>query len=97
MTAEATIRGCGRKVVRIGRDVRAPMLHGIEDEQGRERSGDREKDEDTRRCGAAIGHRFSTRRCKGVVEKTFSRGKLIVDGDTFLGSKDHGKYLSRSV
>ena len=35
--------------------------------------------------------------CKGVVAKTFSRGKLIVDGDTFLGQKDHGKYLSRSV
>lgn len=36
-------------------------------------------------------------RCKGVVEKTFSRGKLIVDGDRFLGASTHGRYLARSV
>lgn len=35
--------------------------------------------------------------CKGVVEKTFSRGRLIVDGDTFLGRADHGRYVSRRV
>jgi dihydropyrimidinase len=34
---------------------------------------------------------------KGKVEKTFSRGRLIVDGDRFLGSADHGQYLHRSV
>ncbi|MEZ5778619.1 MAG: amidohydrolase family protein [Paracoccaceae bacterium] len=36
------------------------------------------------------------RKSKGKVEKTFSRGKLIVDGDRFLGSGDHGKYLHRT-
>lgn len=35
--------------------------------------------------------------CRGVVEKTFSRGKLIVDGDTYLGQREHGRYLSRRV
>ncbi|HEV7254743.1 MAG TPA: amidohydrolase family protein [Mesorhizobium sp.] len=34
---------------------------------------------------------------KGRVEKTFSRGRLIVDGDRFLGGPDHGRYLHRSV
>ncbi len=31
----------------------------------------------------------------GKVEKTFSRGKMIVDGDKFLGSADHGTYIHR--
>ena len=34
---------------------------------------------------------------KGRVEKTFSRGRLIVDGDIFAGRADHGKYLHRKV
>ena len=34
---------------------------------------------------------------KGRVEKTFSRGRLIVNGDSFLGSADHGKYLHRKI
>jgi dihydropyrimidinase len=34
--------------------------------------------------------------CTGKVEKTFSRGKMIVDGDRFLGAADHGKYLHRT-
>ena len=33
----------------------------------------------------------------GKVEKTFSRGRMIVDGDKFLGSGDHGAYLHRFV
>ena len=33
----------------------------------------------------------------GKVEKTFSRGRMIVDGDKFLGSADHGAYLHRFV
>ena len=33
----------------------------------------------------------------GKVEKTFSRGRMIVDGDKFLGSADHGAYLHRYV
>lgn len=36
------------------------------------------------------------RKCKGKVEKTFSRGKMIVDRDRFLGSADHGRYLHRT-
>jgi dihydropyrimidinase len=35
--------------------------------------------------------------CKGVVEKTFSRGRLIVDGDTFLGRPEDGRYINRKV
>jgi hypothetical protein len=31
------------------------------------------------------------------VEKTFSRGKMIVDGDRFLGAAADGRYLHRSV
>ena len=34
---------------------------------------------------------------EGKVEKTFSRGRMIVDGDKFLGSADHGIYLDRFV
>jgi dihydropyrimidinase len=34
---------------------------------------------------------------KGVVEKTISRGRLIVDGDAFLGSPDHGRFIKRTV
>lgn len=34
---------------------------------------------------------------KGKVEKTFSRGRLIVDGESFMGRADHGKYLHRRV
>ena len=34
---------------------------------------------------------------QGKVEKTLSRGKLIVDGDKFLGKADHGQYLKRTV
>ena len=34
---------------------------------------------------------------EGRVEKTFSRGRMIVDGDKFLGSADHGAYLPRFV
>jgi dihydropyrimidinase len=34
---------------------------------------------------------------KGKVEKTFSRGRLIVDGNHFIGNSDHGKYLHRKV
>lgn len=34
---------------------------------------------------------------QGKVDKTFSRGKLIVDGDAFLGSAEHGQYLKRTV
>ncbi len=34
---------------------------------------------------------------KGKVEKTFSRGRLIVDGDRFMGSADHGRYLHRKA
>ena len=36
-------------------------------------------------------------RCKGVVDKTFSRGRLVVDGDRFLGSADHGRFVKRRV
>ena len=36
-------------------------------------------------------------RCKGSVEKTYCRGKLVVDGDRFVGSKSHGRYLRRKV
>ncbi len=36
-------------------------------------------------------------RCRGAVEKTFSRGKLVVDDGRFVGSKDHGRYLRRKV
>ena len=36
-------------------------------------------------------------RSTGKVEKTFSRGRLIVDGDRFLGGADHGRYLHRKV
>lgn len=35
------------------------------------------------------------RECRGRVEKTFSRGRLIVDGDAFLGAPDHGRHLRR--
>ena len=35
--------------------------------------------------------------CKGVVEKTFSRGKLVVDNGRFVGDKSNGKYLWRKV
>jgi dihydropyrimidinase len=34
---------------------------------------------------------------KGVVEKTISRGRIIVDGDRFLGSPDHGRFVKRTV
>lgn len=34
---------------------------------------------------------------RGVVEKTFSRGKLIVDGDAFVGPQNHGRFIKRSV
>ena len=34
---------------------------------------------------------------EGRVERTFSRGRMIVDGDQFLGSLDHGAYLARSA
>ena len=33
----------------------------------------------------------------GRVEKTFSRGRLIVDGDRFLGTPDHGRFVYREV
>ena len=33
----------------------------------------------------------------GAVEKTISRGKLIVDGDQFLGTTDHGRYVRRTL
>ncbi|MFO1147451.1 MAG: amidohydrolase family protein [Alsobacter sp.] len=36
-------------------------------------------------------------RCKGVVEKTFSRGRLLVDGDRFLGAADHGRFVKRRL
>ena len=34
---------------------------------------------------------------RGKVEKTFSRGRLIVDGDRFLGTPDHGTFIYREV
>ena len=34
--------------------------------------------------------------CQGRIEKVFSRGRMIVDGDRFLGAPDHGRYLSRT-
>lgn len=36
-------------------------------------------------------------RCKGVVDKTFSRSRLVVDGDRFLGAPDHGPFVKRRV
>jgi len=36
-------------------------------------------------------------RCKGTVDRTYCRGKLVVDGDRFVGSKSHGRYLRRRV
>jgi dihydropyrimidinase len=36
-------------------------------------------------------------RCKGVVDKTFSRGRLVVDGDRFLGASDYGRFVKRRV
>lgn len=35
--------------------------------------------------------------CQGRVEKTFSRGRLIVDDDRFLGAPEHGRYLHRNA
>lgn len=34
---------------------------------------------------------------KGKVDKTYSRGRLLVDGDRFVGKPDHGNYLKRIV
>jgi len=34
-------------------------------------------------------------RLKGFPEKVFSRGKLIVDGDIWLGAKGDGKFINR--
>ena len=36
-------------------------------------------------------------KCRGVVEKTLVRGKLVVDGDRFVASKDHGRYIARKI
>ena len=33
----------------------------------------------------------------GKVERTFSRGKLIVNGDRFQGTPDHGRFLYREA
>lgn len=35
--------------------------------------------------------------CKGRVDGVWSRGKQIVDGDTYLGSPDHGRFLARTA
>jgi dihydropyrimidinase len=35
--------------------------------------------------------------CRGRVEKVFSRGRLIVDGETWLGGPDHGRFLAREA
>lgn len=34
---------------------------------------------------------------RGKVDKTYSRGRLLVDGDQFVGLADHGRYLKRTV
>lgn len=34
---------------------------------------------------------------RGRVDKTYSRGRLLVDGDRFVGPADHGRYLKRAV
>jgi dihydropyrimidinase len=34
--------------------------------------------------------------CTGRIDAVWSRGKQIVDGDTWLGSPDHGRFLTRT-
>lgn len=34
---------------------------------------------------------------RGAVEKTFSRGRLIVDGDNFVGRQDNGRFVERTI
>lgn len=34
---------------------------------------------------------------RGAVDQVFSRGRLIVDGDRFLGDLSHGRYVARTV
>lgn len=40
---------------------------------------------------------FEGREVKGKVEKVFLRGKLVVDGDRWLGTKGSGQYQKRSA
>ncbi|KAA0682190.1 hypothetical protein DTW90_36855 [Neorhizobium sp. P12A] len=35
--------------------------------------------------------------CRGVVGKTLVRGKLVVDGNRFVATRDHGKFISRKI
>jgi dihydropyrimidinase len=35
-------------------------------------------------------------RCRGRIDMVFSRGRKIVEGETWLGSPDHGRFLARS-
>lgn len=39
---------------------------------------------------------FEGYKVRGTVEKTFSRGKVIVDGRDFVGQLDHGKFIHRN-
>lgn len=34
---------------------------------------------------------------RGAVDKTISRGRIVVDGDQFLGDLDHGKFIPRAI
>ena len=40
---------------------------------------------------------YEEMKVKGSVEKTFSRGKLIIDSGDFLGEKGRGSFLKRSL
>jgi dihydropyrimidinase len=40
---------------------------------------------------------FEDMTIRGAVEKTFSRGTLLVDGGAFVGPQDHGQFIERRV
>ncbi|MDB5295129.1 MAG: dihydropyrimidinase, partial [Phycisphaerales bacterium] len=40
---------------------------------------------------------FEGTKIKGVVETVLSRGKVVVDGGRYVGSKSDGKFLKRGA